>query len=145
MSTSNYKENSTELNRSSNSLQELHLQNYGLIPTGNEDPPRKEYRYSPHEGRYHIANFFGINPSNLSTEKNTIWLTTITVDDFLIFQAFNFDRFFFVFAVGNEDGNTLYGCKVMNNEAATFLIQSHATLYVNPKLLNEVNNGQTVP
>lgn len=145
MSTKNYRENSIERIPSSNFLHELILQNYGLTPTGDEDPPRKKYCYSLGKGCYHIAYFFEINPSNLSIKENTIWLTTLTIEDFLIFQAFNFDLFHFVISVENEDGNTLYGFNVMNEETITFLHQSQATLYVNPKLLNEVNNGQTIP
>lgn len=111
-------------------LHELKIENLGFIPTGKESSPRKEYRRT-NDGRYHLASFFGIDPVILINAP-CIWLTPMTVEDFVIFIAFEFSDYPLVIRIETETMTTLYGVHEINDEIKQFIEESNATLYINP-------------
>ena len=112
-------------------LKELNLQNYEITPTGKDSPPRRDYQYKKSTSKYYIANFFGLNPTSLDI-TNTIYLTPTTVEDFLIYMAFNYEKFSIVIRVENETCSTLYGCNNLDDRTKKFIEETNATLYLNP-------------
>lgn len=110
-------------------LLELSVQYIGLTPSGLEDvhSPRREYRLTD-DGAKNLSNFFHFT---LPKKTTVIWLTPATIEDLLIFHAFNVDNLKAVF-ITSDDHRTLYG----TNDDATIenSVASNLEVYINPKL-----------
>jgi len=76
----------------------LHISNLGLTATGQEkeNDPRREYRFNE-KGRYILGHFFEMNPKVFrELDDRTIWLMPASVEDLLIFHAFEIEKHRFV-------------------------------------------------
>lgn len=56
----------------------------------------------------------------------------MTVEDFVIFIAFEFSDYPLVIRIETETMTTLYGVHEINDEIKQFIEESNATLYINP-------------
>lgn len=109
-------------------VEEINIQRYGMVSTGNEDlfSPRKEYRLD-NTGKLVLSLFF-----NMPITNELIWLTSKTINDLLIFNAFA-EGFKYVIADPNSDDvTTLYA-----TDGANFIhekLETASGVYINPKL-----------
>lgn len=110
-------------------LLELSVQYIGLTPSGVEEvhSPRREYRLT-NDGAKNLSNFFHFI---IPKKTEVIWLTPATIEDLLIFHAFNVDNLKAVL-ITTDDCRTLYGTN--DDTIIEDSIASDLEVYINPKL-----------
>ena len=111
----------------------LHIIDLGLTPTGKEDEynPRKEYKLTK-TGAYNLAHFLGLDAQSILANK-MVQLTPATVEDFLIFHAFNQKRKF-VIIVQKKDGDEVTREHYVTDDKEEAIFSKNAGNYVIPNI-----------